>query len=205
MPPTAPVRRKPQSPAESEREIVAAADKVLRERPFHELTVDAIMRETGLKRPSFYVHFRDRNDVILRVVATIGDELFDAASHWYRDESEPVSSARRALEGVVAVYRRHGPVLKAVADAATDDADVEHAYLALVQRFTDAAADHIRKEQRAGRARGVDARPTAEALTWLVERYLAQKLGRGESGDPAELADTLLRIWVRTIYGDRPI
>ncbi|MFN8175994.1 MAG: TetR/AcrR family transcriptional regulator [Solirubrobacteraceae bacterium] len=205
MPPTAPVRRKPQSPAESEREIVAAADKVLRERPFHELTVDAIMRETGLKRPSFYVHFRDRNDVILRVVGTIGDELFDAAGHWYRDESDPVSSARRALEGVVAVYSRHGPVLRAVADAATDDADVERAYLGLVRRFADAAADHIRKEQRAGRALAVDPDPTAEALTWLTERYLSQKLGRGERPDSSGLVDVLLTIWLRSLYGDRSI
>ncbi len=63
-----PRRRPKHDPKESEREILEAAEQLLRERPFRELTVEAVMSRTGLKRPAFYVHFRDRHDLALRVV-----------------------------------------------------------------------------------------------------------------------------------------
>jgi AcrR family transcriptional regulator len=205
MPPTAPTKRRPQTPEESEREILEAARAVLEERPFRELTVNAVMANTGLARPSFYVHFRDRHDIVLRVVATIGEELFDVSRRWFDDETEPVESVRLALDGVAEIYLRHGPVLKAVADAASDDPEVDRAYHELVERFIEAAAEHIRAEQRAGRALGVDAEPTASALVWLNERYLTEMFGRHPQADSREVVDTLHRIWVRTIYSDQPI
>ena len=58
----------------AEAEIVAAAEALLRERPFRELTVDEVMRRTDLSRPSFYVYFRDRHHLILRVVEHLGNE-----------------------------------------------------------------------------------------------------------------------------------
>jgi AcrR family transcriptional regulator len=199
------MRRKPRAAEDSEREILESARQLLRERPFRQLSVNAIMENTGLARPSFYVHFRDRHDIVLRVVATIGDELFEMSERWFADESEPVESVRRALEGVAEVYLRHGQVLKAVADAATDDPEVEQAYRELVERFIEAATEHIRMEQRAGRALAVDAARTARALVWLNERYLSEMLGRVPQADAAEVVETLHQIWVRSIYSDQPI
>jgi TetR/AcrR family transcriptional regulator, ethionamide resistance regulator len=205
MPPTAPMRRKPRAAEDSEREILESARQLLRERPFRQLSVNAIMENTGLARPSFYVHFRDRHDIVLRVVATIGDELFEMSERWFADENEPVESVRRALEGVAEVYLRHGQVLKAVADAATDDPEVEQAYRELVERFIEAATEHIRMEQRAGRALAVDPARTARALVWLNERYLSEMLGRVPQADAGEVVETLHQIWVRSIYSDQPI
>ena len=46
----------------AEREIVNAAEAMLREKPFRDLTVDDLMRRTGLSRPSFYV-YNDTDDI----------------------------------------------------------------------------------------------------------------------------------------------
>ena len=62
-------RRRRRSPEVAEREILAAAEELLRERPFRELTVDEVMRRTELSRPSFYVYFKDRHELVLRLVA----------------------------------------------------------------------------------------------------------------------------------------
>ena len=43
------------------------------------------MKLTGLKRPAFYVHFRDKYDLALRVVQDIGQELFTLANHWLKE------------------------------------------------------------------------------------------------------------------------
>jgi AcrR family transcriptional regulator len=194
-------RRRRRTPEVAEAEIVAAAQAFLRERPFRELTVDEVMRRTELSRPSFYVYFRDRHHLVLRVVAHLESELFTMSDRWFRGSGEGRETAREALDGIVEVFAEHGPVMRALADAATDDPRVEEAYGALVQRFVDATARHIDGEMAAGRVLPLNAGETARALVWMNERYLNESLGREPYADPQAVADTLLTIWTRVLYG----
>lgn len=198
---TRPQRRPKHDPQESQREILEAAEQLLRERPFREITVEEIMRRTGLKRPAFYVHFRDRHELALRVVEHIGQELFAMTDRWLQGE-DPLRDARAALEGLAEVYLQHGPVLRALADASGADEQVETAYRQLVQDFIDATARHVREEQSRGRIGDIgDVEETARALIWLDERYLSEALGRTPQADPKVVVDVLYNIWVSTLYG----
>src|SRR5215208_7822552 len=100
-------RRRRRSPEVAEQEIITAAEELLRERPFRELTVDEVMRRTDLSRPSFYVYFRDRHHLVLRVVEHLGGELFTMSERWIGGSGEPLILARNALEGIVAVFAEH--------------------------------------------------------------------------------------------------
>jgi AcrR family transcriptional regulator len=194
-------RRARHDPRETEREILDAAEQLLRELPFREVTVETVMRRTGLKRPAFYVHFRDRHDLVLHVVQRIGDELFEMANRWLNGD-HPTSDVRYALEGVAAVYIEHGPVLRALADAAGADAHVETTYRGLVQAFIDATARHIRQQQAQDRIpANLDADETARALIWLNERYLSEAFGSPPHSDVAIVVATLDHIWTATLYG----
>jgi AcrR family transcriptional regulator len=197
-------RRPRHDPRETEREILDAAEELLHERPFREFTVPAVMARTGLKRPAFYVHFRDRHDLALRVVERIGEELLVVANRWF-ERGETVGDLRSALEGVATVYVEHGPVLRALADASGSDATVEKAYRTLVQGFIEATARRIRAEQGAGHiADIIDADETARALVWLNESYLRDALGRPPTADPVTVVDVIERIWIATLYGRHP-
>jgi AcrR family transcriptional regulator len=180
---------------------VEAAEAMLRERPFRELTVDDLMRRTDLSRPSFYVYFKDRHELVLRVAEHIGGELFAMSERWYEGTGDGPALVRNAIDGVVGVFAAHGPVLHALADAATDDPRVEAVYRALIQRFVDATAEHIEREMAAGRVLPLDARETAVALTWMMERYLQLNLGRGPQTPPEQLTESLATIWSRVLYG----
>jgi AcrR family transcriptional regulator len=198
-----PARRRRRSPEVAEREIIAAAEALLRERPFRELTVDEVMRRTELSRPSFYVYFTDRHQLVLKVVEHLGSELFTMSDRWLRGTGEGPEIARAALDGIVAVYAEHGPVMRALADAAADDRGVEQAYNALVQSFIDATARHIEDEIADGRVLPLDAYETAKALVWMMERYLNLSLGREPTTPREAVADTLATIWTRVLYGTR--
>jgi AcrR family transcriptional regulator len=198
-----PARRRRRTPEVAEREIIAAAESLLREQPFRELTVDEVMRRTELSRPSFYVYFTDRHQLVLKVVEHLGGELFTMSDRWLRGTGEGPEIARAALDGIVAVYVEHGPVMRALADAAADDRGVEQAYNALVQTFIDATARHIEEEIAAGRMLPVDARETATALVWMMERYLNLSLGREPLTPRQTVVDTLATIWTRVLYGGR--
>ena len=177
-----PRRRRRRTPEIAEQEIIAAAEALLRERPFRELTVDEVMRRTELSRPSFYVYFRDRHHLVLRVVEHIGGELFTMADRWFKGEGDGPALAREATEGIVAVFAEHGPVLRALADAAADDPDVDEAYGQLVNSFVDVTAEHIEREIAAGpdpAARRARDREGAR----VDERALPDAVARPRAGD----------------------
>ena len=194
-------RRRRRTPEVAEAEIVAAAEALLRERSFRELTVDEVMRRTDLSRPSFYVYFRDRHHLMLKVVEHIGAELRTMSQRWYTGSGDGPALAREAMEGIVEVYARQGPVLRALADAATDDPEVELVYGGLVQSFIDVTTHHIEAEIAAGRVLPLNASETATALVWMNERYLTLSLGREPAADRALVASTLETIWSRVLYG----
>jgi TetR/AcrR family transcriptional regulator, ethionamide resistance regulator len=193
-------RRPRHDPKQTEREILEAAELLLRERPFREVTIPEVMRTAGLTRPAFYAHFRDRSDLILRVVAHIGALLFEMANRWLEGD-QPLSDIPAALDGAADVFMVHGPVLRALSEAAPSDAAVEEAYRGLVQAFIDAASGHIAAEQAAGRIRAsIDAETMARALVWANERYLSETLGRRPQADPRAVAAVLSEIWLSTLY-----
>jgi AcrR family transcriptional regulator len=194
-------RRRRRTPEVAEGEIVAAAEALLRERPFRDLTVDEVMRRTDLSRPSFYVYFRDRHHLVLRVVEHLGAELRTMSKRWYTGGGDGRALARDAIEGIVDVYARNGPVLRALADAAADDREVERVYGEIVQSFVDATAHHIESEIEAGRVLALDPAETAKALVWMMERYLLLSLSRRPAVSPETVARTLSTIWTRTLYG----
>lgn len=200
MPQQAPERRRRRSPEEAEREIVDAAEAFLREHPFRDLTIDEVMDGTGLSRPSFYVYFRDRHHLALRLIDEIGTQVYARTNRWLSGEGEPLAELRTAIEGTMGVYVEHGRVLRAIADSATEDAEVERAYRGVVDRFVEAATDQIEREVGRDRAVVADPRRTASALVWMTERVLTDAFGHGPTDDPPRVVDALVSVWSRAIY-----
>ena len=195
-------RRRRRTPEAAQAEIVEAAEALLRERPFRELTVDEVMRRTGLSRPSFYVYFKDRHELVLRVVSHLEQELLAVANRWYESLGGGAPVLREALAGIVGVYEEHGAVLRALADAAADDPDVELAHRSIMDASIESAARHIETETEAGSMLPVDPWETARALSIMTDRYLIAVLGRNPIVAPEVVVDTLSTIWIRTLYGE---
>ena len=193
-------KRRRRSPESAEREILDAAEAFLRDHPFRDLTVDEVMAGTTLSRPSFYVYFRDRHHLAVRLVEGIGAELFAMAERWLKGSGDPRRDVREALSGVAAVYAQHGLVLAAIADAAGHDPGVERTYRALIERFVAASAARIERDVAAGAPAPTAPGETARALVWMNERYLRETLGRLPQTPVDQVVDTLSTIWVRTLY-----
>ncbi len=193
-------RRRRRTPEAAQREIVEAAEALLRERPFRELTVDEVMRRTGLSRPSFYVYFKDRHELILRVVGHLEHELLNVSNRWYDNIGGGAKVLREAQEGLVSVYAKHSAVLRALADAAADDRDVEAASGQLIERFIAVTGEHLEAETRAGHIQGLDARQTASAMVWMTERYLYHSFAPTRRASHQAITETLATIWARALY-----
>jgi AcrR family transcriptional regulator len=61
-------QRRRRRPEEAEGEILTAAEELLRELPSHAVTITEIIARTTRSRKSFYAYFRDRHDLVTRLV-----------------------------------------------------------------------------------------------------------------------------------------
>src|SRR4029453_15332901 len=133
-------RRRRRRRQDSEREILEAAERLLRARPFRELTVDDLMAATSQSRTAFYRHFTDRQDLLVHLIRDLNEELWEMSAGWLRGSGDPLAEGRESLERLADVYAAHGPLLRAIAEAASHDADVEAAHRGLVPGFADPTA-----------------------------------------------------------------
>ena len=202
--------RRRRKPEEAERVILAAARTFLAERPFREMTVEGVMVRTGLSRPAFYAYFRDRYEVVTRLLEGIGGLLFALDWRWLsaeEDEEEAREVLVDALRAGSRTFVEYGPVLRAIADAAGYDARVEQDYrYGLIERLVGAVASRIARDVEAGLSpSNIDPEETARALVLMTERYLLDAFGRPEQRasrrEREAVFGTLEEIWIRTLYG----
>lgn len=195
--------RRRRSPAEAEREILEAAEAFLQDQPFRDLTVNAVMARTDLSRPAFYVYFRDRYAVVTRIIERVGAELFAIDQDWLNG---PAGNSRgevgSTLAAAAAFFARRGTLLRAIADAAAGDTEVERLYrFGLVARFAAAVSARIRRGVDDGEMDpGLDPDAVALALVLMTERSLLDTVSRTPTIDPGPIVAALTTIWTKTLY-----
>jgi len=177
---------------EARRRITAATSRLLEDRRFRELTVEAVMEEATLSRTVFYRHFDSLADV---VVSLLDEAVADAAEIAISAPDPSVPEVLRAmLARGVELWARHGHLLAAVEEAAHHDPEVERVYHEAFERSVETTASLL----AGGVANGhyvVEPWPVARAMTHLNAGYLSEVLAREPNGDRDEALRTLWTIW----------
>jgi AcrR family transcriptional regulator len=155
------------------------------------------MSRAGLERTIFYRHFDDLGDLLLQTVGEAVQELYDAQVAMDAARAGPDPEAvRLALAATVAIYRRHGPLLRALAEAAAADPVVEARQAELRQGFDRLVEDMINRGIADGASPPPDPAESARALNRLAESYLIESFGREPRVEPELALDTLTDIWL---------
>lgn len=182
--------------------VLAATEELLAEGgSFADLNVERIAKRAGISRTAFYFYFKDKRELLIRLTQDVAELLYVEADRWYSGDADPATEMREAFANISELYVEHFALLRAIVEVATYDEEVAVFWRGLLGRFVDATQARIEAEQNAGRASEVAAEPTAFALTWLVERTLYQQLVQGRPLPDPELEETLVRIWMRSVYG----
>jgi AcrR family transcriptional regulator len=197
---------RPRSQARETRErararIIEAATELVRERSYGELNVGEVMARAGIGRTLFYRHFDDLGDLLIRANREPLQRMFDAQAALAELASGPEAAgdaARAAIELSVDAYRRHGPLLRAIAEAAPSDPRIAEGYAAFRARYDALAADALRAHARRPLANPEE---TAIALVRLNESYLLDAFGREPRVSKETAVQTLAEIWDAVIRG----
>jgi TetR/AcrR family transcriptional regulator, ethionamide resistance regulator len=171
---------------------------------YADLGIERIATRAGISRTAFYFYFRDKRELLMRLTENVAEELYAQAERWWGGEGEGARELTEALEMMIAAYREHGALLRAVVESSTYDEVVATFWRGVVGRFVEATETRIEAEQAAGRARGVPARATAFALVWMTERSCYQHLVQGGDFADPELTRALADVWLRGVYGRLP-
>jgi TetR/AcrR family transcriptional regulator, ethionamide resistance regulator len=182
------------------REILTAADRFLRERPYRELTIEVVMAQTDLTRTAFYRHFDDVTDLVLQLLGDLGSELATVAERWGATAgSDTPAPAREGLTEIVDFFIRHGPLVRAVAEAAVTDEQIERGYRGSLEALIEITAGALQRLAESGRLQVPDTRALARALNLMNEAYLLQEFGREPFGDREVALATLELVWLRVV------
>ena len=190
-----------QTRQQSRQRIVEVATELVRRRAYSELSVDEVMRDAGMGRTIFYRHFDDLADLLLRASREAIEELYDAQRRLghARPDEEP-EALPRALRAAVTVYHRHGPLLRAVAEAAPGDEQVARDYVELRRRFDDFVEESLRGLAELAGTPLADVAETAHALNLMNESYLLDAFGREPRVSPETAVQTLTEVWDAVIH-----
>jgi AcrR family transcriptional regulator len=175
--------------------IVDAAIELVRERSFAELTVGEIMDRAGLERTIFYRHFENVGDLLLGAGRAAIEELYAAQLALTAERDEPDrASVRDGLALPVRVYRRHGPLLRAVSEAVAANQLVAVDQDAIRRRFDELVMGLL---EHVGAPADALTNPaeTARALNLLSESYLLDAFGREPRVSVEQATETLTEIW----------
>lgn len=152
-------------------EILDAALAFLWSKPFRDLTIAELMKETDSSRSVFYQYFSDLHDLMETLLSDLENEILEVATPWLTADSDPAAELVQSLSGLVKVCYQRGPILRAVFEAAPMDKRLEAAWSKFVDVFDEAVSDRIARDQAAGLALDFAARPVAIALNRLTSAH----------------------------------
>jgi AcrR family transcriptional regulator len=183
-----------------------AARGLLARRRFAEVSVAAILAESGTAKGSFYFYFADKQDLLAALVREAVAGGLGAATAWTDASADPVVSLRAGTAAGARLWRREAPVLRAIVEAAGTDPRLDVLWREQLGLFAEAALARLDgDEEAAAWLAGRDPRPIVTALTWLGERvYYLAATGTAPFDSEAAVVDVLTDAWALALYGRRP-
>jgi len=196
-------RRIRRRPHDARREILDAAEVLLAERPFLELSVDDLMARTSMTRSSFYHYFRSLDEVAIALMRRVQGEMMEATAPWLRVDydGDPAVGLEQGIRASAEVFARHGVVLSAIHEASFRYEAVQREWRdGVLEDWIGAVAAQLRAQRQRGLTRVEDAEEIARALLLMNTAVLVERLGKQPPDQPEAVADTLAEIWIGALF-----
>ncbi|MEV6377569.1 TetR/AcrR family transcriptional regulator [Micromonospora musae] len=186
-----------------EAQILAATERLLAEgESFTELGVQRIAREAGVARSTFYMHFADKTELLLRLAESFTGVAFGIAREWEPAPDGPpvgdsvgLDALAAGFREILAVYRQHSGVLAAITEVSGYEPVIRRFWRARLDQFLVRTVQVLEEEKRAGRVPAeVDIAAASRLIVLGGERFLADHVatddGSGDEAAARELAET---------------
>jgi AcrR family transcriptional regulator len=180
--------------------LLQAATDTFAKRGYVATTIDDIANEAGASRATFYLHFRNKIEV---VIALLGRSVERGTKRYHKLAEilllDDPDSARQQLGTWLAewlpVWRDGSDVHRAIAEAAALEPEVEEASLRNSEAYIEALDVYFRRLPASGRDR---VRNRALLLEAMTRRAFSLASAGRSSLDDLQLIDFLTDLWWST-------
>jgi TetR/AcrR family transcriptional regulator, ethionamide resistance regulator len=202
----APRGRRSTRPSGDDRElaILSTAERLLEERPLADISVDDLAKGAGLSRPTFYFYFPSKDAVLLTLFERVIVEADSALETMVANPPADMKTLWRiGINVFVETFGAHRAVSLA-ADAARTNKDLRDLWSRFMQKWVGHITTVIESERVRGAAPvTLPAHDLSAALNLLNEKVMLASFADERPSVPNEqLLDTLVHIWVSSIYGE---
>jgi AcrR family transcriptional regulator len=198
--------RRAARPSGDDREhaILETATRLLDEHPMHEISVDDLARGAGISRPTFYFYFPSKDAVLMTLIERViveADTALDALSE--QVPTDLYAFWRTGINFFFEGFGAHKGVSRAANAARATIPEASELWSRFMQKWIDNTARIIEVERARGEAPcTLPAQDLATALNLMNERVLIAAFSDERPAVPEDhVLDTLVHIWVTTIYG----
>ena len=161
------------------------------------LSVDALAREAGIARATFYLHFRDKGELVARLIARVEDEVVGAGGIWFvHAEDASFDDLRAAMARFFAAYLQHHAILAAAAETAPYDGQVAILQRRMIERFVAESRQAVARIAASGRAHAPLPPMLAEILSWSVNHTYVRY---GKALD-AQAQEEFIDTWAHVVW-----
>jgi AcrR family transcriptional regulator len=185
--------------------VLEATSGLLATTSLAELSVAQILDAAGVGRTSFYEHFTSKDDVVVKLMASLSDDVARELTPMFdRGDRSPDEACRLGLTNLVEAASRYAPLVVAVAEEWPAIAELHAIWFQMLGDFTARLARLIERERAAGVAPpGADGQALAASLVWTAERSFHVAAGGDHPTlvNPGVLVDPLVQLFVGSIYG----
>jgi AcrR family transcriptional regulator len=194
-------RRQERAAATAE-QLLAAAREVFEAKGYQATTVGAITAAANTAHGTFYLYFKNKEDVFARVMASVVDEMYvQARSPWGDDPRETLAQATR---GYLRVFEAHRGLWRCLLEGMHQSKAIEQMWIGLRRPFIDRVARNLDRSVESGLARPMNTEMAAHALIAMTEwsaftHFEFQEPGPSKASTD-ELADTVTDLWYHAVY-----
>jgi AcrR family transcriptional regulator len=178
---------------QTRRRLIEGALAAFERKGYAATTIDDIVAEANASRATFYLHFKNKSDVVLVMAQTLGRRWREL----YRELTAGQRLSRKELydwiEAMAGHYRTNRATLAALDQAAAVEPEVSAVRLANEQESIAVVADSIRRWYGGD---DEDARIRAALLLTQMDRFFHLWVVRGVEFDRPRAIGTLSDLWL---------
>ena len=189
--------------------LVAAARVVFERDGFHDARLADVTKEAKVSTGTLYNYFQSKDELFRAVMQGVLDDLTRPAVDEDvppRLPADPVQGIIDANRSYVAGYRKNARLMSLLSQVAERDAEVQAIGVAIRDHFEQRLSRAIERWQEQGLAYSdLDPVYAANALAYMVDRFLAEWVALDLPYEEERVAETLSKLWVRSLgMGDGP-
>lgn len=187
-------------------QILDALERLLHDGPFAELSVERICAEASVTRATYYHYYGSKHAALAALTGKLWDDVFAQIEPFVSGsgDEQPQRTIQESFRDAWQIWLDHAPAFHALATSWEEDPDLRQRWIAIIDRFTTSIAAEIDRERAAGTAPpGPDSHQLASVLLWSTAHclHVAGSHANAQMPDEAGLFETMMTVWLRSIYG----